>query len=248
LVDPNLAAAIAADAGVADGAKVVEIGAGLGSLTVALADAGASEVVAIEFDHALMPPLRDAVRDRPAVTVVEADATKLSWPSLLAGGGWICCGNLPYNVGTDIVLDVLSHAPMARRLVVMVQREVAERLTASPGDVGYGPTSVRVVYRARAEIVRRVPPQVFWPRPAVASAVVRIERRERPAVAVDEAALWRVVDGSFAQRRKSMRSAMRRLGVDHPDATLAAAGVAPDARPETVGLEAFAKLVEALSA
>jgi 16S rRNA (adenine1518-N6/adenine1519-N6)-dimethyltransferase len=226
----------------------VEIGAGLGSLTVALADAGASRVLAVEFDRALVPALRDAVAARAAVDVLAADATKASWPSLLPGTGWICCANLPYNVGTDIVVDVLAHAPMIERLVVMVQREVAERFVASPGDDGYGPTSLRVVYRAAAEIVRRVPPEVFWPRPSVASAVVRITRRERPFVEADEVTLWRVVDTSFAQRRKTMRAALRRLGVEDPDAVLRAAGVASDARPETVPLEAFATIAAVLAA
>jgi len=248
LTDRNLAAAIAADAGVAAGSRVIEIGAGLGSLTIALADAGASRVVAVEFDRALLPALRDAVADRPAVQVVAADATKLSWPSLLDGDGWVCCGNLPYNVGTDVVLDVLEHAPMIERIVVMVQREVADRLTASPGDDGYGPTTLRAVYRATAEIVRRVPPDVFWPRPSVTSTVVRMQRRERPPVDVDEVRLWRVIDASFAQRRKTMRAALRRMEAYDPDRVLADAEVPSDARPENVSLEGFARIVQALAA
>jgi 16S rRNA (adenine1518-N6/adenine1519-N6)-dimethyltransferase len=205
-------------------------------------------VIAIEFDRALLPALREAVADRPAVKVLAADATKIEWSEVLDGGGWICCGNLPYNVGTDIVLDVLDRATMVERLVVMVQREVAERFVALSGAPGYGPTTLRIAYRAEAEILRRVPADVFWPRPSVASAVVRMTRRERPPVAVDEALLWRVIDEAFAQRRKTMRSALRRLGVAEPEQVLAAVGVAPEVRPETVDLEAFAHVAEQLPA
>ncbi len=217
-------------------------------MTRALADAGAERVIAIEFDRALVPALREAVGDRPAVEVLAADATKIGWSELLGAGPWICCGNLPYNVGTDIVLEVLAHAPMVARLVVMVQREVADRFAADPGDPGYGPSTLRAEYHATVEVVRRVPADVFWPRPTVASAVVRFERRVEPRVGVDERRLWRIVDEAFAQRRKTMRSAARRVGVADPDDVLAAAGVPADARPETVPLEGFARVAEALPA
>lgn len=227
---------------------MVEIGAGLGSLTVALADAGAERVLAIEFDRALLPALRDAVADRPSVEVLAADATKMAWSSVLGDGRWIGCGNLPYNVGTEIVLDLLEHAPTVERLVVMVQREVAERFAAVPGDLGYGPTSIRIAYRGTVEVVRRVPREVFWPRPSVASAVVRITRRDRAPVDVDAERLFRVVDESFAQRRKSIRAAVRRLGVQDADALLAEAGLSSDARPEDLALSDFARIAEALPA
>lgn len=215
---------------------------------MALADAGADRVLAIEFDRALVPALREVVADRPAVEVLEADATKIAWPSVLPSAPWICCGNLPYNVGTSIVLDLLEHAPMVDRLLVMVQREVADRLTAVPGDEGYGPTTLRVAYRAAAEAVRRVPASVFWPRPAVASAIVRMTRHGRPTVDVDDRLLFRVIDGSFAQRRKTMRAALRRLGVDDAESVLARAGVASTARPETLSLDSFAAVAAALPA
>jgi 16S rRNA (adenine1518-N6/adenine1519-N6)-dimethyltransferase len=227
---------------------VVEIGAGLGSLTVALADAGADRVLAIEFDRALLPALRDVVAERAVVEVLEADATKIVWPSVLHGAPWICCGNLPYNVGTSIVLDLLEQARMVDRLVVMVQREVADRLTALPGDEAYGPTTLRVAYRAAAEVVRRAPASVFWPRPAVASAIVRMTRHGHRPVDVPEQELFRLIDGSFAQRRKTMRGALRRLGVDDAEAVLARAGVASTARPETLSLDVFAAVAAAIPA
>jgi 16S rRNA (adenine1518-N6/adenine1519-N6)-dimethyltransferase len=250
LVDPNLAAALAADAGVRPGDRVVEIGAGLGSLTLALADAGAQHVLAIEFDRALVPALLEATVGRPSIEVLQADATKIDWRSLLGDDRRIACGNLPYNVGTSIVLDILERAPMVDPVVVMIQREVADRLAATPRNRdAYGPTSVRVAYRADVEIVRSVPPSVFWPRPDVRSSIVRLTRHP-PPVAVDERQLWRVVDESFSQRRKSMRSAMRRLGAAPGDTAtiLAAAEVRPDARPEELDLDAFARLAAILPA
>jgi len=247
LIDPNLAAAIAGDTGAGHGDAVVEIGAGLGALTTALAARSPERVLAIEFDRALVPALRSVAAAQPAIEILAADATKVDWHTVLDGGSWIACGNLPYNVGSTIVLSLLERAPSVRRVVVMVQREVAARLVASPGArEGYGPTSVRVAYHADATIVRSVPPSVFWPRPSVASSVVRLERRERPPVDVDERALWRVVDEAFAQRRKTIRAALRRLGAEDPDAILAGAGVDKSSRPEALDLQAFARIAEAL--
>ncbi len=249
LVDPNLAAAIARDATV-EGADVVEVGAGFGSLTAALADAGARRVVAIEFDRGLLPGLGEVVGSRSNVEIIQADATAFDWPVLLGGGSWVACGNLPYNVGTKIVLDLLEQ-PAIERLVVMLQKEVAERLVATPNERGaYGAVSLRVAYRATGRIVRTVPPDVFWPRPNVGSAVVRLDRLLAPPVDVDEAALWHVVEVSFAERRKTMRNAVRRLGLDTSaaDATLAAAGIDRSVRPETLDLAAFARLTRAVQA
>jgi 16S rRNA (adenine1518-N6/adenine1519-N6)-dimethyltransferase len=248
LVDPNLARAIASDAEVGPGTRVVDVGAGLGSLTVALADAGAAEVLAIEFDRRLIPALEEAVASWPAVRVVDADATKLSWRETLGAGPWVLCANLPYNVGTSIVLDVLESAPVVERLVVMVQREVGERLAAPPGAEAYGAVSVHVAYWGHASLVRRVPREVFWPRPNVGSVIVRIDRRDAPPVAIDEDRLWPVVDEAFAQRRKTMRNALRRLGLDlaEADGLLGSVGVDPSARPETLSLEDFARVAGAL--
>ena len=228
---------------------MLEIGAGTGALTMAIADAGAARVLAVEFDRALLPALRDAVGARDGVEIVHADATKLDWASTLGDDPWVAVGNLPYNVGTSIVVDLLERAPMVERIVVMLQREVAERLVATPAQrEAYGAVSVRVAYRAEAEVLRHVPPTVFWPQPSVGSAIVRLVRRDRPPVDVDEGALWRVVDESFAQRRKTMRNAVRRLGLDAgaADRVLATVGIDPRARPETLDLHAFANLAAGL--
>lgn len=230
------------------GDRVVEIGAGLGSLTLALADAGA-DVLAIELDGSLLPALEETVGGREGIRVLCADATTLDWPTTLEEADrWILCANLPYNVATSIVLDVLADAPMVGRLVVMVQTEVAERLAAGAGETAYGIPSVRVAYRATAALVRRVPPQVFWPRPAVASAIVRLDRLPRPAVTVHEERLWRVVDAGFGQRRKTMRNALRSLGLApaDADAVLRGAGIDPGVRAEELDLTAFTAVANAL--
>lgn len=247
LIDPNLARAIAADAGVGQGDRVVEIGAGLGSLTRALAEAGA-EVVAVEVDPSLISALEESVSGLDRVRVLHTDATDPEWQDALDGDGWVLAANLPYNVATHVVLDTLRDVPRVGRLVVMVQREVGERLVAGPGEPAYGIPSVRVAYRAEGTLVRRVPPSVFWPRPNVESVIVRLVRRDEPAVAVDEHRLWAVVDAAFGERRKTMRNALRRLGVagEVADELLGAADVDPSARGETLSLEEFARIAGSL--
>jgi 16S rRNA (adenine1518-N6/adenine1519-N6)-dimethyltransferase len=245
LIDPNLARAIAADADVGPRDHVVEIGAGLGSLTVALAATGA-RVLAVEFDRRLIPALQESVAGLTGVRVHQADAMKIDWPRELGRGAWVACANLPYNVAVPLVLEMLEHAPAVKRFVVMVQREVGERLAAAPGTELYGAVSVRVAYRAHAALMRRVPADVFWPRPGVESIVVRLDRRSRPAVKVDPTRLWRVVDAGFAERRKTMRSALRRLGVglEEAVAVLDRAGIGRNARAEALTLEELASIAD----
>jgi 16S rRNA (adenine1518-N6/adenine1519-N6)-dimethyltransferase len=246
LIDPNVARAIVRDADVRDGDRVIEIGAGFGSLTLALAAAGA-RVVAVEFDRAVVPALREVVGSAPGVVVVEADAMRLDWDAVLGRGDepWTLCANLPYNIATPLVLDVLAGVGRVRRLVVMVQREVGERLVARPGDDAYGAVSVRVAARATASLVRRVVRDVFWPRPKVDSAIVRIDRLAEPLVGSDDP-VWSVVDEAFGQRRKTIRNALRRLGVDDAEGALRAAGLAPSARPEELSLGDFMRLAAAI--
>jgi 16S rRNA (adenine1518-N6/adenine1519-N6)-dimethyltransferase len=249
LIDPNLARAIVADAAIGPGDRVVEIGAGLGSLTRALAEAGAS-VLAVEVDPSLIPALEESVSGLDGVRVLHADATDPEWPDALGEGDWVLAANLPYNVATHLVLNTLRDVPRVRRLVVMVQREVGERLVARPGEDAYGIPSLRVAYRAEGTLVRRVPPSVFWPRPKVESVIVRLVRRDEPPTEVAEDRLWVVVDAGFAERRKTMRNALRRLGLEagRADDVLEAAGIDPSARAETLSLEDFARIAESLPA
>jgi len=252
LIDPNLARAIVADAGLARGDRVIEIGAGFGSLTVAVAAAGA-EVLAVEVDRRLAAALTEVTAGMHEVRVLQADAMKLDWGAHVAlgdGRPWMLCANLPYNIAVPLVLDSLKEVPAIDRWLVMVQREVGERLVATPGAEHFGAVSLRVAYRASAAVVRRVPATVFWPPPRVDSVIVRLDRLAESPVPVDERSLWRVVDGSFAERRKTMRNALRRLGLaaDEADEVLTSAGVASRSRPEELGLPEFAAIAERMPA
>jgi 16S rRNA (adenine1518-N6/adenine1519-N6)-dimethyltransferase len=243
VADPNTVRRIARLAGLGAGDRVLEIGAGLGSLTLALAETGAL-VVAVETDRHLVPVLRSVV-EPAGVEVVEGDALTLDLPALLAahgGGAWSLVANLPYNVATPLVMRTLTEVPTVTRLLVMVQREVGERMAAVVGDDGYGAVSVRVAYFAQAEVVGRVPASVFIPRPRVESVLVRFVRREAPAVDPDVVSYQRldtVVRAGFAHRRKMLRRAL--AGVVEPDA-FARAGVRPEARAEELDVAAWGRL------
>jgi 16S rRNA (adenine1518-N6/adenine1519-N6)-dimethyltransferase len=244
VVDPNTVRRIARLAGVGPGDRVVEIGAGLGSLTLALAETGAS-VTAVEVDSGLVPALRTVV-EPAGVTVVEADALRLNWASLLGAGEWMLVANLPYNVATPLIADLLDGVPAIARMLVMVQREVGERLAASPGDDAYGAVSVKVAYWATAKVVGRVPATVFYPVPNVESALVRIDRRAAPAVGhdVDRDWLFRLVRTGFGQRRKMLR---RSLAALVPAETFVAAGIRPQARAEELSVEDWGRLAACTS-
>jgi 16S rRNA (adenine1518-N6/adenine1519-N6)-dimethyltransferase len=243
VVDPNTVRAVARRAGVGPGDAVVEIGAGIGSLTLALAETGA-EVTAVEADHRLVPILGEVVAGT-GVRVVQADATTLDWSELLAGRDrWTLVANLPYNVATPLVLDLLDAAPTIASMLVMVQLEAGERLAAGPGEPAYGIPSVKVAYHAVAELVGRVSPSVFLPRPRVDSVLVRIRRRATPAVDADPHELFRLVRAAFGQRRKMLRRSL--AGIVDAEAFVLA-GVRPESRPEELGVEAWGRLTDAVT-
>lgn len=247
VADPNTVRRIARLAEVGPGDRVVEVGPGLGSLTLALAETGAS-VTAVEMDRHLLPALRGVVEPH-GVRVVQGDAMRLDWSALLgdeggsggsaASGEWSLVANLPYNIATPLVLDLLAGVPAIERMLVMVQREVGERLAAHPGERAYGIPSVKVAYRATAEVVGRVPATVFIPPPRVESVLVRLRRLPEPPVEADPAALFRLVEAGFGQRRKMLRRSLARL-VD-PGA-FERAGVRPEARAEELSLQDWARL------
>lgn len=248
VADPNTVRRIANLAGVGPGDRVVEIGAGLGSLTVALAETGA-DVTAVELDRHLLPVLRSVVEPL-GVRIVEGDAMSLDWRRVLggdaAGAGqdrWSLVANLPYNVATPLVLDLLAHVPEIDRMLVLVQREVAERLAAGPGSKAYGIPSVKVAYWADAEVVGRVPPTVFVPQPRVESALVRLRRLAHPPVDADPECLFRLVEAGFGQRRKMLRRSLASLV--EPSA-FERAGVRPEARAEELDLHDWARLAGAV--
>jgi 16S rRNA (adenine1518-N6/adenine1519-N6)-dimethyltransferase len=226
--------------------RVLEVGAGLGSLTVALAATGA-RVTAIEFDRALIPALEEVLEPLRNVRLEVGDAMRVDWDSLLGGDGWKMVSNLPYNLSVPLVADLLAGAPSIGSYLVMVQREVGERLAAGAGEEGYGAVSLRVAFRARAELVRRVPASVFWPEPNVESVLVRLSPRPAP-VDADEGALFRVVEEGFAERRKTMTNALKRIGLDASSAVrfLKAAEIDPLARAEQLDLADFARITTVL--
>jgi len=244
VADANTVRRIARLADLRPGSPVVEIGAGFGSLTLALAETGA-RVLAVEKDRRLVPVLREQVAGLD-VEVLEGDALALDLRRALSaragGASWTLVANLPYNVAVPVVADVLDDVPLVGRLLVMVQREVGERLAAGPGTDAYGAVSVKVAYHAVAKVVGRVPSTVFVPQPKVESALVAIDRRDRPAVdpaVVGPDRLFEVVRAGFAQRRKMLRRALQGV-VDA--AAFDAAGIDPSTRAEQLSVEQWGRL------
>ncbi|MCY4067690.1 MAG: 16S rRNA (adenine(1518)-N(6)/adenine(1519)-N(6))-dimethyltransferase RsmA [Acidimicrobiaceae bacterium] len=257
VVDPNTIRRLVRLSGAGPGDHVLEIGAGLGSLTFALAAAGA-RVLAVEVDAGLAAALRELLDESRIagpddsacaggrVTVLEADAAQLDFDPLLAGcESWMLVANLPYNIATPLVLGLLRSAHRIRTMSVLLQREPAERLTAPPGSRSRGIPSVLLERRAAARIVGKVPPSVFWPRPKVDSALLRVERldsRDLPRLSAEaETRFEKLVRAGFGQRRKMLRRSLAGL-ID--DAGFAAAGVDPAARPETLTLSQWLAMAD----
>jgi len=246
VADPNTVRRIARLAAVGPGDRVVEIGAGLGCLTLALAETGAA-VTAVEVDRRLLGVL-EGVLAGTGVDLVAGDAMHLDWDRRLGAGPWVLVANLPYNLASPLVADLLDGVPAVTRMLVMVQREVGERLVALPGDGAYGALSVKVAYWATGRIVGRVPASVFVPRPRVESVLVALERRSSPAVdptLVGGPDLFALVRSGFAQRRKMLR---RALAGRVADGAFVAAGVDPEARAEQLDVAAWGRLAAAACA
>ena len=240
VTDPNTVRKIARLANVGPGDFVLEIGPGLGSLTLALVETGAT-VEAIEVDRYLMPALHEVV-DPHGVIIHHADALTADYEAILQGRTATVVANLPYNVATPLVLHLLETVPLIARMLVMVQREVGERMAAHVGDDAYGAVSLRMQYFAEAHVAGRVPATVFHPKPKVESALVAITRLAEPAIdpaRVSEPDLFNVIRTAFAHRRKMLRGTLSEWATTE---TFTAADVAPTARPEELGLEEFARL------
>lgn len=237
----------AADLSRAD--RVLEVGAGLGTLTVALAERAGS-VTAVEVDGTLIPILREVVGGRPTVRIVHGDILQLDLHTLIPNGGpWKVVSNLPYNIASPLIVRLLELPLGVTRLVLTVQREVADRLAAGPGTKDYGALSVAVQYRAEVAVVGGIPSTGFYPPPEVDSAIVRIDVRSQPTVAVaDERAFFAVVRAAFGQRRKMLRNALVARGMVAAEAEAACrdAGIDPRRRGETLSLQEFAVLSAAM--
>jgi len=243
--DPNTVRRIARIADVGPGDHVIEIGAGLGSLTLALAETGAT-VRAVEVDRGVVPVLREVVRDCPNVTVIEADAMRLDWTEVLAGSDhWVLVANLPYNVATPLVLDLLDGVPEIVRMLVMVQREVAERFCASPRTPAYGAVTVKIAYWGTARIAGLVPASVFVPKPNVESALAEITRRDAPATTADHGQLFHLVRTAFGHRRKMLR---RSLSAVVAPEVFETAGIDAQRRPEELDVLEWGRLTDAWAA
>jgi 16S rRNA (adenine1518-N6/adenine1519-N6)-dimethyltransferase len=226
---------------------VLEVGPGLGSLTLGLLDA-ASHVVAIEIDPHLAKRLPETVaRWRPDAVgrfhLVVADALKVTEVPLEPSA---VVANLPYNVAVPVVLHLLEHFPSLRHGLVMVQDEVADRLAAQPGSKIYGVPSVKAAWYGTMRKAGVIGTNVFWPAPRIHSGLVAFERTEPPRTTAARAEVFGVVDAAFAQRRKTLRAALAGWAGGGPAAEriLVAAGVSPTARGETLGIEAFARIAE----
>ena len=241
LADANLIDKIVGLAGDPSDRQALEIGAGTGALTGALAKAGFA-VTAYEIDPGLRPLLHEVLADT-AVTLRFADAGDIGAADL-AGEEWVLVANLPYNVGTPILLDLLRTAPSVTRFVVMVQREVAERLTATPGGKEYGLPSVVVGLFGSARREFRVPPQVFVPPPNVDSMVVSIDRTAAPDNLRSRAV--EIAAAAFGNRRKMLRSSLRKAMPD-PVAVLDATSIDPSLRAEQLAPHQYLDIARSLA-
>jgi 16S rRNA (adenine1518-N6/adenine1519-N6)-dimethyltransferase len=246
--DPNTVRRIVRAASLDPTDVVVEVGPGLGSLTLGLLPAVA-HVYAVEIDPALAGQLPATVRDRAPeltarLTVLERDALKLAASDVDEPTALVA--NLPYNVAVPVVLHLLAVLPSLRHGLVMVQKEVADRLTAGPGSRTYGVPSAKLAWYASAGTAGRVSPSVFWPVPNVDSGLVAFARRQPPAGA-DRRDTFAVIDAAFAQRRKTLRAALAGWagGADRAAGILNTAGVDPGARGESLTIEQFAAIAAA---
>ena len=256
--DGNTVRRIVAAAGLRSTDHVLEVGPGLGSLTLGLLDVAAA-VTAVEIDPRMAALLPGTVRDHhptraAALRVIEADAMQVTGAQLHRLGDELpapaeptaLVANLPYNVAVPVILHLLAELPTLRRLMVMVQAEVADRLAAGPGSRTYGSPSVKLAWYGAARRAGSVPRSIFWPVPGVDSALVAVDVHPHPRVD-DRAAVFAVVDAAFAQRRKTLRSALAGWAGSAPAAqiVLDRAGVDPGARGETLTVDDFARIAQA---
>ncbi|MCC1493376.1 16S rRNA (adenine(1518)-N(6)/adenine(1519)-N(6))-dimethyltransferase RsmA [Cognatishimia sp. F0-27] len=249
LLDLNLTARIARVAGDLSACDVLEVGPGPGGLTRGLLAEGARRVLAVEKDARCLPALAEIAEAYPGrLTVIEGDALQVDVAGQLTPPIAICA-NLPYNVGTALLVDWLTPPdwpPFWKSLTLMFQREVAERIVAQPGGKAYGRLAVLSQWRTECHIALTLPPEAFAPPPKVSSAVVHLAALPAPRFEADAAVLERVVAAGFNQRRKMLRQALKGLAPDIED-RLRAAGIAPTERAERVSLEAFCALARVLA-
>jgi 16S rRNA (adenine1518-N6/adenine1519-N6)-dimethyltransferase len=251
VVEQGTVRRIAALAAPGPGDVVLEVGPGLGSLTLALLEAGPAAIVAVEIDRVLADELPRTLAERAQgragrVTVINADALRVGERDLPAAPTMLVA-NLPYNVAVPVVLHLLAAVPALARGLVMVQAEVADRMCAAPGSRVYGAPSVKVAWYAAARPAGTVPRTVFWPAPNVDSRLVAFARHDPPSSAASREEVFALVDAAFGQRRKTLRAALAGWAGSAPEAErlLRAAGIDPSARGESLSVAEFARLAAA---
>ena len=246
LLDLNLTGKIARAAGPLEGVTVIEVGPGPGGLTRALLANGAARVVAIERDERCLAALAEIAAHYPGrLEVISGDALKTDFASLAPGETVRIVSNLPYNIGTELLvrwLTVRDWPPYYQSMTLMFQKEVAERIVAAPGSDAYGRLGVLAGWRTQARIVFDVPRQAFTPPPKITSSVVHLVPRETP-LAAELRALERVTEAAFGQRRKMLRQSLKSLG---GEALLVRADIDPTRRAETLDVAEFVRLANAL--
>lgn len=251
LLDINLTRRIARAAGDLPGSTVYEVGPGPGGLTRALLAQDARDIIAVEKDRRCLPALAELQAAYPGrLEVIEGDALKIDEAALFAGRGAVTAvGNLPYNIATALLagwLETATWPPWFTGLILMFQKEVAQRIVARPGNKTRGRLSVLCQWRTDARILFDVPPRAFVPVPRVTSSLVRFDVRERPRGDAELGSLRAVLRAAFSQRRKMLRASLKSLIAD-PGGVLEAAGVDPEARAETLSVAQFCALARAFS-
>lgn len=247
LIRHDVVSDIAYAAQIGEGDAVLEIGPGIGTLTQGLAETGAS-VTAVELDDRLLPILDKTLSHYDNIRIVHGDIMKTDIATLMDHKEFTVCANLPYYITTPIVMKLLEQKLPIKRIVVMVQKEVAERMVSEPGSKVYGALSVAVQYYTKPEIILEIPPKAFMPAPEVTSAVVSMEVRPTPPVAVDnEKRFFQIVKAAFQQRRKTFANAMKNTGLSKEDiaTVLEEAGIDGTRRGETLSLQEFADVANA---
>jgi 16S rRNA (adenine1518-N6/adenine1519-N6)-dimethyltransferase len=247
LIRPDVVASIAEAAEAGPNVPILEIGAGIGTLTQGLAETGAP-VTAFELDKGLEKVLSHTLEKYPNVHIIYEDILKADLKNILGNQDWHCAANLPYYITTPILLTLIQSDLPISVFVFMMQKEVADRIEAAPGSKDYGALSIAIQYYCTVERVLDIPPSAFIPRPAVYSTVLKIRRRESPAVKVsDEKLFFRLVKAGFGQRRKIFSNALKSMGLSKEDseALLSAAGIDGQRRGETFSMQEYADLANA---
>ena len=241
VIDPNIIRKIIRLAELQSEDQVLEIGPGIGALTCGLEEA--KRVIAIEFDRYLLPPLKETLQEAEMLEkteILHADAMEIKWEEFFSTrpGAWKMISNLPYNISSTLLLNILDYAPQVTDLLVMVQREVGERFAAGPGTASYGIPSVKAQYWSEVSIVGNVPPKVFFPAPNVDSVMLKFSRRLDPEK-VDLELMWRLVKIGFGQRRKMLRKSLKGyIGI----AEFNSAGLDPKSRPQDLTVNDWVSL------